>query len=157
MSTTENYIVFELAGSSYGLRSEDVLHLETLEHVTPVPNTAPAVAGVVFSRGEVMPALDLRVRFGLPILAPTSQTRLIFIHAHQRRVALIVDAAREFRAISRDAIRPLTEALHGIHGNYVRGHARIGEKLVLLLDLARVLTLEEVTLPTDTTTPIEAT
>lgn len=147
MSTSGNYIVFELADFSYALRSDDVLHLETLDHVTPVPNTAPAVAGVVFSRGEVLPALDLRRRFGLPAVPPTAQTRLIFIHAHQRRVALVVDRAREFRSIPTTAIHPLAEKLHGIEGNYVLGHAKVGDKLVLLLDLARVLTLEEVTPP----------
>lgn len=152
MSTPGHYIVFELGDSSYGLRSEDVLHLEALDHVTPVPNTAAAVAGVVFSRGEVLPALDLRRRFGLPAAPTTPQSRLIFIHAHQRRVALIVDRAREFRSIPESSIRPLAGNLHGIEGNYVLGHAKIGDKLILLLDLARVLTLEEVTpspLPTE--------
>ncbi|HRE83442.1 MAG TPA: chemotaxis protein CheW [Opitutaceae bacterium] len=153
MSTPGHYIVFELADFSYGVRSEDVLHLEALDHVTPVPNTAAAVAGVVFSRGEVLPALDLRRRFGLPPTPATPQTRLIFIQAHQRRVALIVDRAREFRSIPDSSIRPLAGNLHGIDGNYVLGHANIGDKVVLLLDLARVLTLEEVIPPLLSTEP----
>ncbi len=78
---------------------------------------------------------------------------MIFIQAHQRRVALIVDRAREFRSIPDSSIRPLAGNLHGIDGNYVLGHANIGDKVVLLLDLARVLTLEEVIPPLLSTEP----
>src|SRR3954468_2917446 len=96
---SETYVFFELAGTSYAVSSREVQHIDMLEHVTPVPNTAPAVDGVVFSRGQVIPALNLRVRFGLPRQAPTARTRLIFLVVQDRVVALIVDAAREFRKI----------------------------------------------------------
>ena len=139
---SDTYILFELAGSSYGVRSEDVQHIDMLEHVTPVPNTAAAVDGVVFSRGQVVPALNLRVRFGLPRAAPTPATRLIFLKVQQRVVALIVDAAREFRSIPRDTIRPISQTLHGIEGNYVQGVASLKDRLVLLLDVVAVLHLD---------------
>jgi purine-binding chemotaxis protein CheW len=144
---SDTYILFELAGSSYGVRSEDVQHIDMLEHVTPVPNTAAAVDGVVFSRGQVVPALNLRERFGLPRVDPTPATRLIFLKVQQRVVALIVDAAREFRTIPRDAIRPISQTLHGIDGNYVQGVASIKDRLVLLLDVAAVLHLDEAAHP----------
>ena len=139
----ETHILFELGGSSYGLNSQDVMHIEMLEHITPVPNTASAVEGVVFSRGQVIPALNLRVRFGLPREAHTPRTRLIFVKVQQRAVALIVDAAREFRTIPHDAIRPIEQTLHGVNGNYVRGVATVGNRLVLLLDIAAVLNLDQ--------------
>ncbi len=147
MSASATYILFELAGSAYGVRSENVQHIEMLEHITPVPNTVPAVDGVVFSRGEVVPALNLRARFGLPRVAATPSTRLIFLKVEQRIVALIVDAAREFRAIPADAIRPIEQTLHGIKGNYVQGVATLKDRLVLLLDVAAVLRTEETTVP----------
>jgi purine-binding chemotaxis protein CheW len=139
----DTYIIFELSGSTYGLRSADVLHIEMLEHITSVPNTAAAVDGVVFSRGQVFPALNLRVRFGFPRAEPTPKTRLIFVRVHQRTVALIVDAAREFRTIPASSIRPIEETLHGIQGNYVQGVATLGERLVLLLDILAVLNLDD--------------
>lgn len=143
MNTGETYIIFELSGSAYGVRSADVMHVEMLEHITPVPNTASAVDGVVFSRGRVVPALNLRVRFGFPREAPTPATRLIFLKVHQRTVALIVDAAREFRTIPADAIRPIEETLHGINGNYLQGVVTVGNRLVLLLDVVAVLNLDD--------------
>jgi purine-binding chemotaxis protein CheW len=142
MNPAETYIIFELGGSSYGLRSQDVLHVEMLDHITSVPNTAPAVEGVVFSRGQVIPALNLRLRFGFPRADATTRTRLIFLKVEQRTVALIVDAAREFRTIPADAIRPMEETLHGISGNYVRGVATAGDRLVLLLDVIALLNLD---------------
>lgn len=153
MSKAEPYILFELAGSLYAIRSEDVLHIEMLEHITPVPNTHPAVEGVVFSRGNVIPALNLRVRFGLPPAAHTPRTRLILIKLQQRAVALIVDAAREFRTLPSESIKPIEETLHGIRGNYVRGVATVNDRLVLLLDLAAVLAQDEIPAPEPTLQP----
>jgi purine-binding chemotaxis protein CheW len=142
MNPADTYILFELAGSAYGVRSRDVLHIDMLEHITPVPNTASSVEGVVFSRGQVIPALNLRVRFGLPRMEPTPRTRLIFLRNETRTVALIVDSAREFRSIPTSTIRPIEETLTGVDGNYVRGVATVGDRLVLLLDIGAVLTLD---------------
>jgi purine-binding chemotaxis protein CheW len=153
MNTSEPYVFFELAGALYGVHSRDVQHVDMLEHVTPVPNTAPSLEGVVFSRGQVVPALNLRVRFGLPREAHTPQTRLIFLRAHQRSVALVVDSAREFRAIAREEIRPVEETLHGIRGNYLKGVAKVRDRLAFLIDVAAVLAPEEVELPAQAAVP----
>jgi purine-binding chemotaxis protein CheW len=138
----ETYILFELAGAHYGVRSRDVLHIDMLEHITPVPNTAGAVEGVVFSRGQVIPAINLRARFGFPRIENTTRTRLVFLKSGPRTVALIVDSAREFRTIPTDSIRPIGDTLTGIGGNYVAGVATVADRLVLLLDLDAILNLE---------------
>lgn len=147
MSQADTYIVFELAGAAYAVRSADVQHVEMLEHVTRVPNTAAAVDGVVFSRGQVFPALNLRARFGLPRVAYTPQTRLIFLKVQNRVVALIVDSAREFQRIPADAVRPIEATLVGIQGNHVEGVATVKGRSVLILNVGVVLTLEETTVP----------
>jgi purine-binding chemotaxis protein CheW len=131
--------LFELVGATYGLRSRDVQHIEMLEHVTPVPNTASCIEGVVFSRGQVIPAMNLRQRFGFPKEERTLRTRIIVARAAQRTVALIVDAAREFRSIAEESIRPVEQTLVGIDGNYLRGVATLNNQLVLILNLESVL------------------
>ena len=138
---SETYVLFELAGTTYGLRTRDVQHMEMLERVTPVPNTSPAVEGVVFSRGQVVPAVNLRLRFGLPREPHTMRSRLIIVQVQQRLVGLIVDAAREFTAIPDDVIRPIQDAVTGMEGNYLTGIATMGQRLVLLLDLEATLDL----------------
>jgi purine-binding chemotaxis protein CheW len=135
----ESYVLFELGGSTYALRSRDVQHIEMLEHVTPVPNAAPSIEGVVFSRGQVIPAMNLRLRFGFPKQAHTLRTRIIVAHAQQRTIALIVDAAREFRSIPENSVRPVEQTLVGIDGNYLRGVTTLNNQLVLILNLEAVL------------------
>ena len=141
MSQTETYVLFELAGTTYGLRTREVQHMEMLDRITPVPNTSPAVEGVVFSRGQVIPAVNLRVRFGLPREPHTMRSRLIIVQVQQRLVGLSADAAREFTAIPDEAIRPIQDAVAGMEGNYLKGIATLGERLVLLLDLDATLAL----------------
>jgi purine-binding chemotaxis protein CheW len=145
----DSYILFELAGTTYGVPSREVQHMEMVEHITPVPNASPHLEGVVFSRGDVVPAINLRQRFGFPKAAPTLSSRLIILKIGQRRVGLIVDAAREFREIAADAIQPPHESITGLSGSYLAGIAKLGERLVLLLNISEVInyTGAEVSIP----------
>lgn len=152
----ESYVLFELAGSIYGIPSQSVRHIEMFEHVTLVPNANPAIDGVVFSRGKVIPALNLRVRFGFPKEKNTLRTRIVFATVHDRTVGLIVDTAREFQNIPVDSIGAIEETLTGINGRYLKAVTNVGGRLVLILDLEAVLNVDDVQLPTATeTTPTE--
>jgi len=148
---TQSFVLFELAGSVYAIPSESVRHIEMLEHVTIVPNANVAIDGVVFSRGEVIPALNLRVRFGFPKVEKNLRTRIVFAMVHDRTVGLIVDSAREFLNIPFDSIGPIEKTLTGIHGNYLKAVAKINNRLVIILDLEAVLNVEDVELPPETT------
>lgn len=139
----DQYIVFELAGTSYALPSLRVAHVEMVDAVTRVPNAAPFVDGVVFSRGAVVPAVNLRARFGFDRDGFTVRTRLIVVHATGRTVGLIVDSAREFLKIPADAIKPPHDAMGGPGGRYLRGIANLGDRMILVLDLDAVLTPED--------------
>ena len=139
---TTQYILCEVAGTTYGIASTDVRHIEMLEQVTLVPNTNPAIDGVVFSRGQLIPALNLRSRFGFPRANPDLRTRLVFVQVRDRVVGLIVDCAREFVAIPAGVIRPIEQTLTGINDNYLQAVAHLGDRLVLLLDLDAVLDVE---------------
>jgi purine-binding chemotaxis protein CheW len=138
------FVLFEVAGTTYAVNSADVQHIDMLEQVTLVPNANPAVDGVVFSRGQVIPALNLRSRFGFPRTQPTIRTRIIFVKVQNRVVGLVVDSAREFRNMSKDTMRAIEETLTGVNGNYLKAAATVGDRLVLLLDLDKVLNLEAI-------------
>jgi purine-binding chemotaxis protein CheW len=139
----ETYVLFELAKGIYAIPSSSVQHIEMLEQVTLVPNAHRAIDGVVFSRGQVIPALNLRVRFGFPRQEADLRTRVVFAQAQQRVVGLVVDSAREFKKIPASTIRPIEKALTGVAGNYLKGLATIDNRLVLLLDLEAVLDLDK--------------
>ncbi len=147
-TTTEPYILLELAGTTYAIRSSDVQHLAMLDQVTPVPNTPAAIDGVVFVRGQLVPALNLRARFGFPKIPYDLRTRLVIVQHDKRQVGLIADSAREFVRIPGDAFQPPPEAIGSLSGNYLDSIATLGDRLVLLLNLHEVLALAESLLPT---------
>ena len=135
----DSYILFTLAGTSYAMPSPDVRHIEMVEHVTGVPNAPPFVDGVVFSRGEVVPVVNLRARFGLERAPYDERTRLLVVQAEGRTVGLVADAAREFVAIPASTIHPPHDALRDMSGKYLKGIATLNERMVLVLDTAEIL------------------
>jgi len=137
-SNSEPFILFELAGTTYALRSSVVQQMEMLEHITPVPNAPAYIEGVVFSRGKVIPALNLRTRFGFEKIPFDLRTRVIIVNMGDRSVGFIVDTAREFVSIPTDLIQPLNEAITGLSGEYLEGVAKMGERLILILNLGGV-------------------
>jgi purine-binding chemotaxis protein CheW len=138
-AATEPYVLFTLGGTAYAISSRDVQRMEMVEHVTPVPNAAPFVDGVVFSRGKVVPAVNLRRRFGFDRADYDLKTRLLVVAHADRLVGLLVDSAREFVTIPADAIQPPPEAMAGTSGRYLRGIADVGGRIILLLDVAGLL------------------
>ena len=140
----ETFVVFELAGTTYAVPSRLVQQMEMIEHVTPVPNAPPAVEGVVFSRGRVVPAVNLRVRFGFERAPIDLRTRLIVVDVGGRAIGLMVDTAREFISIAPGAMQPPSEAISGLSGKYLESIATLGDRIILILNLDEVLNLAEI-------------
>lgn len=138
-----SYILFTVAGTTYALPSGEVRHMEMIEDITRVPNAPAFVDGVVFSRGQVVPVVNLRARFGFERTPFDLRSRLIVVQSGARLIGLVADAAREFVSIPPDAIQPPHDALAGMSGRYVEGIASIGDRLVLVLSLERILNFAE--------------
>jgi purine-binding chemotaxis protein CheW len=138
-NAAETFIVLTVAGTAYAVRSHQVQHMEMVENVTRVPNAAPFVDGVVFSRGQVVPAVNLRARFGFERAAYDMRTRLVVVNTGGRSVGLVVDEGREFLRMSESTIRPPQESLAGLSGQYVAGVASVNGRLILVLDLENLL------------------
>lgn len=136
---SEPFILFELAGATYALRSRDIQQLEMVGSLTPVPNAPAFVEGVVSVRGQVIPAVNLRVRFGFPRVPHQLRSRLLVVRTGGRTVGLIVDSAREFASIAPEAIQPPPEAVAGLNGRYLEGMAHLDDRLVLVLDTTELL------------------
>ncbi len=139
----ETFIVLTVAGTTYALRSREVQHMEMVENVTRVPNAAPFVDGVVFSRGQVVPAVNLRARFGFERVPYDVRTRLVVVSTGGRRVGLVVDEGREFLRLPDSAICPPQESLAGLSSPYVEGIASLNGRLILVLNLENLLNFSE--------------
>ena len=135
----ENYILFTVAGTSYALPSQDVAHVEMVDQVTRVPNAPNFVDGVVFSRGQVVPAINMRARFGFERAPLDMSSRLLVVQNKGRSVGLLVDACREFLNVPEASIHPPGEALAGLSAQYVDGVASVGDRLIVVLGLDRLL------------------
>jgi len=138
----EPFILFEVAGTTYGVRSRFVQQIEMIEDIASVPNAHTTVEGVALVRGQVIPALSLRVRFGFDKIERDLRSRLVVINTESRVVGLIVDTAREFLRIPAESIEPPPEALTGLSGDYLEGIATVGERMILILNLDTVLDLD---------------
>src|SRR4029077_12156777 len=99
--------------------------------------------------GQVIPALNLRTRFGFPRQEKSLRTRIVFARVHERTVGLIVDSAKEFQNLPSDSIRPIEETLTGINGRYLKAVTKVGERLGLILDPEAVLNVDDVQVPAE--------
>ena len=136
---TDRYILFVVSGTTYALPTAAVAYIEMIDQVTRVPNAAPFIEGVVFCRGQVVPAVNLRLRFGFDRAATDLRTRLLVVHAPGRTVGFIVDACREFLTIPAEAIAPPADALGSDGVHYLTGIATIGGRLVAIVNLDKLL------------------
>ncbi|WP_096189105.1 chemotaxis protein CheW [Evansella halocellulosilytica] len=137
-------IVFQLKDEEYGVEVEQVKSIERVQHITRVPNTPPFVKGVINLRGVVTPIIDLRSRFGIEPAEETNATRIIIISYEEMEVGLIVDAANDVIDIRGEAIEPPPEVVGGLEADYIRGVAKLDKRLLILLNLDKVLNHQEI-------------
>ncbi|MGN8644977.1 chemotaxis protein CheW [Gracilibacillus sp. HCP3S3_G5_1] len=135
-------IIIELDQEEYAIPVEVVGAIERIQHITRVPKTANFVKGVINLRGVVTPIIDLRERFGMTTTEYTESTRIIIIHLEKYDVGFIVDAAYDVLEIPEDIIEPAPQVIGTIDADYINGVAKVGKRLIMLLDLERVLSLE---------------
>jgi len=137
-------IIFKLKSEEYGVDVKQVKSIERMEHITRVPNTPPFVKGVINLRGVVIPIIDLRSRFGFDQKEYGEATRIIIVNVEEMEVGLIVDAANDVIDIPLSAIEPPPKVVGGVESVYLRGVAKLKTRLLILLNLDRILNPEEV-------------
>lgn len=133
------HVVFKVGDSEYALPAEDVLQMESFQGATKVPGTKPWVTGIIQVRGRVVPVVDMRARFGLPPADRTMDTRVVIGSHNDRAVALLVDAAREVLKLDEAQVKPPPEIVAQEARGLVKAIAQVGDRLVMLLDFAKVI------------------
>ncbi|SDY71287.1 purine-binding chemotaxis protein CheW [Evansella caseinilytica] len=137
-------IVFQLKNEEYGVEVEQVKSIERVQQITRVPNAPEFVKGVINLRGVVTPIIDLRSRFGIEEIDYSDSTRVIIVSMNEIEVGLIVDAANDVIDIPTAAIEPPPEVVGGYEANYIRGVAKLEKRLLILLNLDKVLNTVEI-------------
>lgn len=142
-------VVFELANEHYGVDIAMVEGIIKMQLITAVPHAPSFVEGVTNLRGAVLPVIDLRKRFNLPPEEITKNSRIIHIVIDNIRVGMIVDAVSEVLRIPEDAIEPTPPIVTTVDSAFITGIAKLEGRLIILLDLGKALSLNEMRNLTD--------
>ncbi|MFE8699097.1 chemotaxis protein CheW [Cytobacillus sp. FJAT-54145] len=137
-------IVFQLKGKEYAIPVSQVRSIEKVQHITRVPSTSPFVKGVINLRGVVTPIIDLRRRFDIDEEHYSESTRVIIVALENMEVGLIVDAANDVIDVKTTSIEPPPEVVGVTEAEYINGVVKIEKRLLILIDLVKVLNPEEV-------------
>lgn len=141
---TVQVVAFLVGEERYGLEISSVQEIDHLQPVTRVPQSLAFVEGVIHLRGTIIPVIDLAKRFGLPAIVPERRTRIIIATLRGQSVGFIVTAVTEVLPIAVKAIGPPPPLAFGSTARFVTGMARVGDGLISILSLDRLLSTEEV-------------
>lgn len=141
----KQYVVFMIDGDEFGLEIENVSIIERMLEVFKIPNTPDYIEGLANLRGKVHTIFNLRKRFHLPCPEFSEDTRVIIARtADDSVVGLIVDGVREIIKIEDSQYEPVPAALSSVRDKFLSGTAKVGDRLILLLDLEKVIKEEDI-------------
>jgi purine-binding chemotaxis protein CheW len=139
----EQYLTFVLDKEEYGVPILSVRGIQGWEKTTPIPNSPDFVMGIINLRGEVVPIVDLRRRFGLPAIEYSANTVVIVVRVEQgtteKTVGLVVDAVADVHDIKSGDMRESPDFGSEIKQEFVRSLGLIGEKMVIILDINKMV------------------
>jgi purine-binding chemotaxis protein CheW len=143
-SDSAQFLTFVCAGEEYGVDILCVQEIKGWDGVTRVPYTPPYLLGVMNLRGVIVPVIDLRARFGVQLRAPDSSTVVIVVRvrtaAGEKTAGIVVDAVSEVYSVTPDNIKPTPDLGAVADGACVRGLASVDGKMVMLLDIDKLVT-----------------
>ena len=142
MEATEHLATFFLAGEEYGVDVRLVQEIIRLSEITQVPRAPQFVKGVINLRGRIIPVIDLKRKLGLGEVEPTRQARIVVVKVRDRLMGLLVDGASQVLKVPLSLIEAAPEEVVEIDASYIRGVAKLEHRLIILVDLQKVLAAE---------------
>ncbi len=136
-------VIFDLGNEQFGIEIASVEGIVKMQEITKVPFSPPYMEGITNLRGMVLPVIDLKKRFGLPAETATKETRIITVSMDKVKMGMIVTAVNEVLTIDDSVIELPQAMITNINSEFITGVAKIEKRLVILLDLSRILTADE--------------
>jgi purine-binding chemotaxis protein CheW len=141
------YLTFLLANEEFGIRVLKVREIMGLQEITAVPQTPAHIKGVINLRGKVIPVIDLRLKFSLPAADYTQRTCIIVTQIKGESgtilMGIVVDAVSEVLTLAENDVEDAPEFGADMAGQYLLGLAKVKGKVKILLDIDKVLSLQE--------------
>ena len=140
------YLVFSLGNEEYAIDILKAQEIRGYENVTRIASAPPFIKGVTNLRGVIVPIVDLRIKFNLDSVEYGPQTVVIVVNVDSRIVGVVVDGVSDVVTLTADQIKPAPEFSLSLSSDYLSGLASIGERMVVLVDIDKLLTSEEMAL-----------
>ena len=132
-------VSFQLGQEEYGVEITKVQEIILMGEITQVPQTPDYIKGLINLRSTVIPIVDLRLRFGMDEQPTTDDTRIMVINVGGKTIGIIVDAVSEVLRISQEQIAPPPPTVAGLGKEYLIGLAKLDNRLLILLDIDRIM------------------
>ena len=139
MEKDHQVVGFRIGNETYGVRIGSVREIVRVPEITIVPNAPEAIEGVINLRGKIIPVMDLRRRFGNVSVQPDKKNRILVVELESRLLGLIVSSASEVLKIPPSEIEPPGTVFAEGESSYVTGVGKLKGRLIILLDIARLL------------------
>lgn len=135
----KQYVVFTLGKEEYGVDIKKVTTIERVMHTARVPKAPIFIKGVINLRGEIIPIMDLRLRFNLPVKEETDDTRIIIVKIEEMPIGIIVDSVAEVLELTEDSIENITNFSNDLSIDYLLGVGKVNDRIVTLLNIEKLL------------------
>ncbi|UCC45265.1 MAG: chemotaxis protein CheW [Candidatus Zixiibacteriota bacterium] len=136
-------VSFKIGSEEFGVDILKVQEINRMVDITRVPQAPHYVQGVINLRGKVIPVVDLRKRFNLEVQEHDKNTRIIVVDIGGTIMGMIVDAVSEVLRLTAGTIEPPPEIVTGINAEYIKGVAKLEDRLLIFLDLSKVIDVDE--------------
>lgn len=131
-------VVFRLANEFFGIDIASVESIIKMQDITRLPQTPDFMEGIINLRGKILPVIDLSKRLNLPAVEKTLESRIVITSFSTATIGLIVDNVEEVIDIDDSLIEPPPSITSSVNIEFIRGIAKAGKMLILLLDLEKV-------------------
>jgi len=135
----EQLVTFSLGSEEFGVDIMCVQEIIRIPPITRVPKAPDYVEGVINLRGNVIPVVSLRKRFGMGEAEDSDLSRIIVLQVQNKVFGIRVDAVTEVLRLDTEAIEPPPPVALGMDAHYIRGVGKIGERLLILLNLEYIM------------------
>jgi len=137
---TRQFVVFRIGDQEFGADIHKVSIIEKALNPTRVPATPDYIKGVVNLRGDIIPIMSMRIKFGLPEIEADDDTRIIIFKLNDALLGVVVDAVEEVTTLQEEDIESITTITNDRTLDYILGVAKPGGRLITLLNIEKMIT-----------------
>ncbi|MCL2025364.1 MAG: chemotaxis protein CheW [Leptospirales bacterium] len=136
-------VSFALEDVEYGVDILHVYEIQKIHQIAHLPNSPDFIKGILNLRGDVIPVVDLRIRFGLEVAEPTEFSRIIIIETNNKKIGLLVDNVRKVIRVPEANVSPPSDIITDLSEEFIQGIGRLQDSLIIILNITNIAAAED--------------